>query len=57
MVRDDVPALEESYYWRGMAEIQIGEKQAGIDDFYICLKYHIGFESCIKALNGQGITP
>jgi Peptidase_C39 like family len=57
MVRDDLPALEESYYWRGMAEIKMGEKQAAIDDFYTCLKYHSGFEVCIKALNDQGITP
>jgi hypothetical protein len=57
MVRDDVPALEESYYWRGMAEIKIGEKQAGIDDFYTCLKYHTGFEICIKALNDLGFYP
>jgi hypothetical protein len=57
MVRDDVPALEESYYWRGMAEIKMGENQAAIDDFYTCLKYHSGFEICIKALNDQGITP
>jgi hypothetical protein len=57
MVRDDVPALEESYYWRGMAEIKMGENQAAIDDFYTCLMYHSGFEICIKALNDQGITP
>ena len=57
MVRDGMPALEESYYWRGMAEIQIGENQAAIDDFYTCLKYHSGFEVCLKALNDQGIYP
>ena len=57
MVRDDVPALEESYYWRGMAEIKMGENQAAIDDFYSCLNYHSGFEVCVKALNDQGISP
>ena len=57
MVRDDIPALEESYYWRGMAEAQMGEKQAAINDFYTCLKYHIGNKICIKALNDQGIYP
>jgi len=57
MVRDDVPALEESYYWRGMAEIKMGENQVAIDDFYTCLMYHSGFEVCIKALNDQGIYP
>ncbi len=57
MVRDDAPALEESYYWRGLAEIKLGENQAGINDFYTCLMYHSGFEVCIKALNDQGIYP
>jgi hypothetical protein len=57
LVRDDVPALEESYYWRGMAEIQLGEKQKGIDDFDTCLKYHTGFMPCVIALNDLGIYP
>jgi hypothetical protein len=57
MVRDDEPALEESYYWRGMAEIAMGRKDDGINDFYTCLEYHNGFSPCVQALNNQGIYP
>ena len=57
MVRDDAPALEESFYWRGMAKLQIGERQSAIDDFYTCLQYHTGFEVCRNALSGLGIQP
>lgn len=57
MVRDDTPALEESYYWRGMAKLQLGERQSAIDDFYTCLQYHTGFEICRNALSGLGIQP
>jgi hypothetical protein len=57
MVRDDEPALEESYYWRGMARIAIGNKDGGIADFLTCLEYHRDFEPCVKALNDQGIFP
>jgi hypothetical protein len=57
MVRDDTPALEESFYWRGMAKLQLGERQSAIDDFYTCLQYHTGFEVCRNALSGLGIQP
>jgi hypothetical protein len=57
MVRDDAPALEESYYWRGMARLQIGDRQSAIEDLTTCLQYHPGFEVCLKALNDQGIYP
>ena len=57
MVRDDAPALEESYYWRGIAKIAIGEKADGIEDFLTCLEYHRGFQPCVDALNDQGIFP
>ena len=57
MVRDDEPALEESYYWRGLAEITMGDKKSGVEDFYTCLEYHNGFQPCIEELNKQGIYP
>ncbi|MDO9545475.1 MAG: C39 family peptidase [Pelolinea sp.] len=57
MVRDDEPALEESYYWRGMAKIAVGDKQGGVEDFSTCLEYHPGFDSCIEELNKQGVYP
>jgi len=55
MVRDDVPALEESFYWRGRAKIAVGDQKGGIKDFYSCLEYHSGFEPCITELNQLGI--
>lgn len=57
MVRDGEPALEESYYWRGLAYIAIGDKDEGIQDLYTCLKYHNDFQPCVDALNEQGIYP
>ena len=57
MVRDDEPALEESYYWRGLAEITMGDKKSGVEDLYTCLEYHNGFQPCIDELNKQGIYP
>ena len=55
MVRDDEPALEESYYWRGISKIAVGDKEGGIEDFTICLEYHPGFTPCIEGLIDQGI--
>ena len=57
MVRDDEPALEESYYWRGKAKIITGDKNGGIDDLYTCLEYHQDFQPCVEELNKQGIYP
>ena len=55
MVRDDLPALEESYYWRGMAKIAIGDQDGGVEDFLTCLEYHRDFNPCVVELNKQGI--
>jgi hypothetical protein len=57
MVRDDEPALEESYYWRGAAKIALGIRETGIEDFQTCLEYHPGFQPCVDALQAQGIYP
>jgi len=57
MVRDDLPALEESYYWRGVSKIALGDKDGGIKDLLQCLEYHRDFSPCIKSLNQQGIFP
>jgi tetratricopeptide (TPR) repeat protein len=57
MVRDDEPALEESYYWRGAAKIALGIRETGIEDFMTCLEYHPGFQPCLDALHEQGIYP
>ncbi len=57
MVRDTVPALEESFYWRGMAKVAIGDEDGGEDDFRTCLEYHQDFNPCVLELNKLGIYP
>jgi len=57
MVRDDEPALEESFYWRGAAKIALGIRETAIEDFQTCLEYHPGFQPCVDALQEQGIYP
>ena len=57
MVRDAVPALEESFYWRGMAKIAIGDQDGGEEDFRTCLEYHQDFNPCVVELNKLGIFP
>lgn len=57
MVRDDEPALEEAYYWRGLARVKLGERDAAAEDFTSCLTYHPGFTPCQTELNNLGIFP
>ena len=57
MVRDDIPALEESWYWRGKAKLAIGDRTGGIRDLNTCLEYRNRFPPCIEALNEIGIFP
>jgi hypothetical protein len=55
MVRDDEPALEESYYWRGRAKVAMGDQSGAIKDFMTCLTYHPDFNPCIDELNALGV--
>ena len=57
MVRDDIPALEESWYWRGKAKLATGDRAGGIKDLRTCLEYRNRFTPCMEALNEAGITP
>jgi len=57
MVRDDEPALEESYYWRGVSQIALGKKEEGLADLQTCLELHPGFIPCLTALEEQGVRP
>lgn len=57
MVRDDEPALEESYYWRGKAKLSVGDQPGAIEDFLTCLTYHQDFNPCVEELNAQGVFP
>ncbi|PKN90561.1 MAG: hypothetical protein CVU45_02205 [Chloroflexi bacterium HGW-Chloroflexi-7] len=49
--------LEESYHWRAMAELQLGQQDAAIADFQNALKVHPGFGPSYEQLVQLGITP
>jgi len=57
MVRDGENALEESYYWRGMAENMLGETDKAIADFREALYYHENFTPAVVALQQLGVNP
>jgi tetratricopeptide (TPR) repeat protein len=52
--RDD---LEESWYWRGMARLALGETQAAIDDLRNALAKHPGFPPAVVKLQELGELP
>lgn len=49
--------LEESYHWRAMAELQLGQQDAAIADFQNALKVHPGFIPSYEQLVQLGVTP
>jgi tetratricopeptide (TPR) repeat protein len=49
--------LEESYHWRAMARLQLGQQDAAITDFQNALKVHPGFGPSYDQLVQLGITP
>ena len=51
------PALEESFYWRGMANLALGATDSAIADFQESLKWHPGFEPSMVQLEALGVTP
>lgn len=51
------PALEESYYWRGLAEEALGQIDLAIADYQLALHYHEGFGPALDALARLGINP
>jgi hypothetical protein len=53
----DEPAIEESFYWRGMAKKALGDTSGAIADFKLALKYHPGFEPALYQLNQLGVNP
>ena len=57
LVRDNEPALEESYYWRGMARYAIGDTAGGIEDMRQALIYHEGFAPALQMLQSWGVNP
>ena len=51
------PILEESYYWRGMAYLALGDNERARAEFRDSLKYHPGFGPSLVALEQMGETP
>ncbi len=51
------PILEESYHWRAMAELALGDRDAAVADFRLALKYHTGFGPSLYQLQQMGETP
>jgi tetratricopeptide (TPR) repeat protein len=47
--------LEETYYWRGMAEAALKDTANAISDFRTSLQYHPGFEVSIFQLKSLGV--
>ncbi|OGO27706.1 MAG: hypothetical protein A2W33_01895 [Chloroflexi bacterium RBG_16_52_11] len=49
------PILEESYYWRALAQGALGDVPAAIQDLQTSLKYHPGFEPALQQLQKYGL--
>lgn len=51
------PILEESYHWRGLAELHLGDTPAALQDFREALSVHPGFIPSSAQLESLGETP
>jgi tetratricopeptide (TPR) repeat protein len=49
--------LEETYYWRAMAKVALGDTNGAIKDFKEALKWHPGWSLAIDQLKALGVTP
>ena len=49
--------LEESYYWRGMARLALGETDSAIADFRKAADVHPGFQPALDQLAALGVQP
>jgi tetratricopeptide (TPR) repeat protein len=54
-IGDDV--LEETWYWRGMAELALGDTQAAIADFRESVRLHPDFAPGLYQLEQLGVSP
>jgi tetratricopeptide (TPR) repeat protein len=52
-----VPGLEEAYYWRGMAEIALGQPDKAAEDFRTALQRHAGYKPALEGLAQLGLAP
>jgi tetratricopeptide (TPR) repeat protein len=51
------PAIEESFYWRAMANTALGQTDSAITDYRTSLQWHPGFEPSLYQLNLLGVNP
>lgn len=50
------PYLEESFYWRALSYVALGDNQKALSDLYISLEYHPGFAPSVALLQQLGVT-
>ena len=51
------PALEESFYWRALANLALGNQDSAVTDFRESLKWHPGFAPTLDQLQKLGVSP
>jgi hypothetical protein len=51
------PYLEETFYWRAMAEAALSETDAAVKDLRTSLEYHPDFPPSVAELKNLGVTP
>jgi tetratricopeptide (TPR) repeat protein len=51
------PTLEESLYWRGMAEAATGQTQAAANDYRSALVIHPSYPPALQGLQALGVIP
>ena len=56
-VVDNRPALEESFYWRAMANYALGDQAQALEDFKASLQWHPDFEPTIYQMEQLGLQP
>ena len=51
------PVLEESYYWRALAWLEVGNQKSALKDLRSSLQYHPNFEPAMTQLKQLNQTP
>jgi len=51
------PILEESYYWRALARLALGDSDGAVTDLRASLEQHPGFAPSMAQLQSMGILP
>ena len=53
----DEPNLEESYYWRALSRLALGDTDGAVTDLHTSLDYHPGFAPTTAQLLSMGLAP